>query len=88
MEPSDEDLKRSGAVRATCLAYHKYSSLYPLWDNMKTWAEREFRQYSPETIDRLIALSKRACDDAYAKRFHATIDPKEREIIDGTERDR
>lgn len=88
MEPTDEDLKRSGAVRATCLAYHKYSSLYPLWDNMKEWAEREFRQYSPSTINRLIALCKEACDSAYAKRFKVVIDPKDREVTDGTERPR
>lgn len=86
MEPSDADLKRSGAVRATCLAHHKYSSLYPLWENMVQWAEREFRQYSPATIARLIHLAQQACDDAYAKRFNAKIDPSERDIIDGTER--
>jgi hypothetical protein len=80
MEPTNNDLKRSGAVRATCLAYHKYSALYPLWENMRQWAEREFRQYSPSTLDRLILLAQSACDDAYNKRFGTVIDPKEREI--------
>lgn len=80
MEPTDNDLKRSGAVRATCLAYHKYSSLYPLWENMREWAEREFRQYSPKTLDRLILLAQSACDAAYNQRFGTVIDPIEREI--------
>lgn len=57
MEPTDADLKNSGAVRAVCLAKAKYFPDDAAWDGAKQWAEREFRQYSPATIDRLITLA-------------------------------
>lgn len=61
---SDIDLRKSGAVRAVCMAYTRYADGCGGWRIVREWAEREFRQFDSATMDRLIELAMQARDKA------------------------